>query len=379
MKKLKAILVDDEQLALEFLERKLQDIGSITIVEKYIQIDIHQLESIVEDIDIAFLDVEMPHLNGLELAELILAINPQIHIVFVTAFSQYAVEAFELNAIDYIIKPAEVNRLKQTIDRIETAMKRAIVDRKPSTNILQIQLCHEFSIKMENNKSEIIKWRTSKAKEVFLYLLHHRGELVRKSTLIELIWSDFEPDKAFPQLYTTVYHIRNTLHTYENHISIKNVMDGYILTTNNVQIDIYEWSELVENLPPISEDTINAYETTMALYKGGYLENENYMWLASEQYRLNIKWAEVAHKMAHFYRQNNNLDKAEEWYRKISGQIPEDEQAQFSLMKIYHQFNYRLLVEQQYRQLQQTLEELDTPMNPEIESWYEEMTKKSTR
>jgi len=371
--KLKAIIVDDEQLALDFIERKLENINAIKIVEKYLEVDIHQLDSILKDVDIAFLDVEMPRINGLELAELILSIDPSIHIVFVTAFSEYAVQAFELNAIDYIIKPVDENRLEQTIDRIKLVNRKQQDELTPSDKILHIQLCNEFSIVIDNQKRDYIKWRTAKAKEVFLYLLHHRGEKVRKSTLVDLIWEDFDADRAYPQLYTTVYHIRNALKVFENHFSIHSVMDGYILHTSNIHIDIEKWKEEIASLGPISDETIKSYENVMHLYKGGYLVNENYLWVASEQYRLETLWIETAHHIAEFYDDNNDLDNAEKWYRRITEQFPEDELAQFNLMKIYYEYNYHLLIDQQYNQLKATLEELDTPMNPEIKAWYKKV------
>src|SRR5690554_2962338 len=101
----KAVLIDDEPLALGFLERQLKKISDISIVHKFVNFNLSKDAAILEDIDVVFLDIEMPEINGLELAEKILEIEPTIIIVFVTAFSEYAVQAFELNTLDYIVKP----------------------------------------------------------------------------------------------------------------------------------------------------------------------------------------------------------------------------------------------------------------------------------
>lgn len=68
--------------------------------------------------DVIFLDIEMPDINGIELATRILDLQKNINIVFVTAYNQYAVEAFRLNALDYLMKPVSADRLKETLYRI---------------------------------------------------------------------------------------------------------------------------------------------------------------------------------------------------------------------------------------------------------------------
>src|SRR5690554_3694966 len=99
------ILVDDEQLALDFLEYQLKNIMQPESLHKFTYLNVEEHKSLLLNTDLIFLDVEMPGMNGLELAEKILEVNPKVEIVFVTAFNQYAVQAFELNALDYIVKP----------------------------------------------------------------------------------------------------------------------------------------------------------------------------------------------------------------------------------------------------------------------------------
>src|SRR5690606_379077 len=68
--------------------------------------------------DVAFVDIEMPGYNGLETAERLLALQPELQIVFVTAYDQYAIDAFELQAIDYVLKPVQPKRLEKTLQRL---------------------------------------------------------------------------------------------------------------------------------------------------------------------------------------------------------------------------------------------------------------------
>lgn len=73
-------------------------------------------------VDVVFLDIEMPGLNGIELAEKITEMNPNSSIVFVTAFDHFAIKAFELNSLDYLLKPIQFERIQSTTKRLKKQM-----------------------------------------------------------------------------------------------------------------------------------------------------------------------------------------------------------------------------------------------------------------
>ena len=114
---LRALVVDDEQLARDELCFQLEQLGGVEIAG--------QAGNGVEAIDaierlrpdIVFLDIQMPGLSGFEVARRVVALGLSTHIVFVTAFDQYALEAFEVNAVDYLLKPVEPARLEQALQR----------------------------------------------------------------------------------------------------------------------------------------------------------------------------------------------------------------------------------------------------------------------
>ncbi len=115
---LTALVADDEQLAREELCYLLGRLEGIEVVG---QADngLVALEDIARvSPDVAFLDVQMPGLNGLEVARFLLERGASLAVVFVTAFDQRAIEAFEVNAVDYLLKPVEARRLEQAIQRV---------------------------------------------------------------------------------------------------------------------------------------------------------------------------------------------------------------------------------------------------------------------
>jgi two-component system, LytTR family, response regulator LytT len=115
---LRAVVVDDEQLAREELCFLLGQIGGIDVVAQASN-GIEALRVIEEEApDLVMLDVQMPGLTGFEVARRLLRSGGDSQIVFVTAYDQYAIEAFEVNAVDYLLKPVEQGRLGTTVDRV---------------------------------------------------------------------------------------------------------------------------------------------------------------------------------------------------------------------------------------------------------------------
>jgi two-component system, LytTR family, response regulator LytT len=114
---LRALVVDDEQLARDELCFQLEQIGGVEVAGQAAN-GVEALESIERlQPDIVLLDIQMPGLSGFEVARQVAARQLRSHVIFVTAFDQYAVEAFEVNAVDYVLKPVEKSRLEQALQR----------------------------------------------------------------------------------------------------------------------------------------------------------------------------------------------------------------------------------------------------------------------
>lgn len=110
---MKIAIIDDEQLALQRLHRILTELG-------YENITISSNPDIIfdEKYDLLFLDIDMPSIKGTELAKKIKSIYPEINIIFQTAYSEFALEAFDIGSIDYILKPTEKSRVLQAISKV---------------------------------------------------------------------------------------------------------------------------------------------------------------------------------------------------------------------------------------------------------------------
>src|SRR5205814_10013738 len=114
---LRAVLVDDEQLARDELGYLLGQLGGIEIVAQAGN-GVEALSTIERlQPDVVFLDVQMPGLTGFEVARRMLDTRNGSHIIFVTAYDQHAIEAFEVNAVDYLLKPVDPSRLGIAVGR----------------------------------------------------------------------------------------------------------------------------------------------------------------------------------------------------------------------------------------------------------------------
>ena len=115
---LRAVVVDDEQLARDELCFLLQQVGGVEIVAQAGN-GVEALRVIEEyQPDLVMLDVQMPGLSGFEVARRAVEAGFESHVVFVTAFDQYAIDAFEVNAVDYLLNPVEAARLLTAVDRV---------------------------------------------------------------------------------------------------------------------------------------------------------------------------------------------------------------------------------------------------------------------
>ncbi len=113
-KTVKCIIVDDEPIAREILENHLQKIEAVTVVatcknaiEAFNQINSNQ-------VDLIFLDINMPEISGLSFAK---SINKNIKVIFTTAYREYAIDGFNLQAVDYLLKPISFERLLQAVNK----------------------------------------------------------------------------------------------------------------------------------------------------------------------------------------------------------------------------------------------------------------------
>jgi DNA-binding LytR/AlgR family response regulator len=125
----RAIIADDERLMRELLRARLGEAWPELQIVEEAKNGQEAVELVAQhQPDYVFLDIRMPGLTGIEAARSMAQAGSQSHVVFVTAYDEYAVEAFEQGAVDYVLKPAEVERLQVTVERLKAKRNQPPAD-----------------------------------------------------------------------------------------------------------------------------------------------------------------------------------------------------------------------------------------------------------
>ena len=276
---MKIILIDDEPLALEVLAAALSDYEDIHIAGSYTNplLALEEMEEVQPDA--VFLDIEMEPYNGLEMAQLFLEQRSSLEIVFLTAYSQYAVDAFEINAIDYLLKPIQEKRLAKAIERLRgklASVQKEADEGGTSAKTLQAKGFGNFRVVDEAGNA--LLWRTQKSKELFAYLWTQGENSVHKRLIADIIFPDKDADKAATLLHTTIYQLRKSLKKlgYSNGVVYFN--EGYKLSLP-VSSDLYRLNEIMA-ANVFDDDEI---QEILKIYQGDLLEEEGYHWAFADQ------------------------------------------------------------------------------------------------
>ena len=370
---LRIVIVDDEQPAIDLLKILLEGTGRVTCVGEYCRPSEAATAIAKLQPDAAFLDIEMPGVNGVALAEDLLDRVADIDIVFVTAFSHYAVEAFEINAVDYLLKPA----LQKNVDRAVARLAGRKRLKTASSSINTGVQIHGFG-KLEVRKAvtgNLLKWRTAKVEELFAYLLYHRGTIVQKGKIIEDLWPECEQNIADNNLHTSVYKLKKTFKENTIDISVTFAGGGYVMDPGPaIRYDVADFEAFIAKETALEADTVSEFEQTAALYQGDYLGEKDYLWGIAERTRLQKYFADLAKQLARHYMHTANFRKAEKVLLRSVGFLPYDEDAYELLLKVCSLQGDRPAMIKYYETIQTSLQrELGIQPRPSLKRLYESL------
>ncbi|MBB3131552.1 two-component SAPR family response regulator [Paenibacillus rhizosphaerae] len=374
---MKIILVDDEYLALKKMERLLQSLEGVNLEPlsvRAFQSPLQALDAAAEDApDLAFLDIDMPEMTGFELADRLFAMYPGLEVVFVTAYQEFAIKAFEINALDYLLKPIHPNRLDVTMKRVASSppADTPSEEGRPRSHMMLCCL-KNLHFRSAGGKVQSFSWRTLKAPELFAYLIYYRNKTVSKQTLIDLLWPDFNLKRATTQLHTAIYQIRKTIKTSGIDLHIKFQDEGYRLEFGNVTLDIEDWEKALRSAPPVDPESLPEHIAIMDKYPGDFLEEHGYGWAEPEQERTRLLWFDQAKRIAECCIHLGQQAEAIGLYQEMIRKMPYREEGYEGLMKLYASLNQRVGVRRLYQQMTTVfLEDYDMAPSKEILAWFE--------
>lgn len=259
--------VDDEAHVLERFERMVLGINELNLCGLF-ETGEQLLGYLNENpLDAVFLDIEMPGVNGLQLSEQIQNLNENIDIIFVTAYNQYAVEAFELQALDYILKPLSEERLAKSVNRLLKTRKNVNAPEN-----LFIQCLGGFEVFLNG---EAMTWKNTKAKEVLAFLVHENGVPVGWEKIADAVWPDFNSEKAQTNFHATTYLLRKRLAEAGISHILECVRGNYRIATDKVDCDVYKIEESLKNNQMKRKQDLQLLEQ---MVQKGYMGASGYNW-----------------------------------------------------------------------------------------------------
>jgi len=362
------ILVDDEVPALEELQYHLSKYPDVSVIDMYS----NPMEAIAaiqaKKPDLIFLDIDMPFINGMEFALKIQDINIKTEIVFVTAHHEYSLQAFEVHALDYILKPIADERFSKTMARVIEQCNIRNYQSNKSESVF-IKCFGKFDI-IKYDKNEVLKWRTAKTRELFLYLLCRHDKTITKNELINVLFEGFEEKKAQNNLYVTMFYLKKSLDILGTKgISIN---ENYTLNISPGICDFIDFTRLIDNDPETYDDEqIEEFENIIGKYKGLYLEEEDYLWAIETREFLDRKYEELSLFIANYYNERNQDKKAINSLIRLLRNNPLSEDGIIKLLDIYMSQENDEQYKKFYKEYEKTMkEEFDLEPEQKYSDYY---------
>lgn len=270
----------------------------------------------------AFIDIELPGMDGLTLAEKLLEKYPELKIVFITGWNQYAVAAFELNALDYIMKPLSRARFQKMALRLKNQLDPAETVR-PGT--LTIRCFGGFEVVV--NGSPVI-WERIKAEELFAFLLVHHDSLVNKDVILENLWPDHERAKSLTILQTAVCKIRNIFSGCSGTVKLTYADNKYGLFLPEADCDYIQADSALARFRNSSPETFGAVESACDAFGKDLFAGCGYLWSEEVGEDLRLRFKSALRKIFAFYREQPDEARSLEALRLLARLSPDTESDQ---------------------------------------------------
>ncbi len=292
---MRVIVIDDEKAMHLIMKKLLAKLPSIEVIACFQ--DTSSASSFIEEheVHMAFVDISMPKETGIQFAERMADRHPELHIVFVTSHKEYAMDAFDLFALDYIVKPVSLERIQKTVNRAMAIHRFAETPKEDkATNRIEIYALGGLEIR---SAAGSVKWMSGKSKELFGYLLLQRGRMVSRAKIVCDVFGEMPQKNAETYLNTAIYQLRKALEPHGMKSKIVSDNDGYGFDAANASIDFAEFEEKLKRWTAIDISRLDQLLEIENLYAGDLFGEKAYGWALSDMERLSVMYAGYVKKL----------------------------------------------------------------------------------
>lgn len=233
------LTVDDEINALQMLTENVRSLVPEANVVPFSN-PVSALEWTAENpCDIAFLDIEMGGMNGMELGKKLKERNPKTNLIFVTGYLEYAISAYTLRASGFLEKPASREAIRIELDNLRYPMP------KPQThNRVSVQCFGNFEVFCDNAP---LTFKRSKTKELFAFLVDRKGARVTSGEICAKLWDDQSSDKQQKDyLRHLIMDLTRTLENVGESDILVRSFNGYTIDPEKIDCDYFDY---LKNIP----------------------------------------------------------------------------------------------------------------------------------
>ena len=243
---MKILCLDDEMLSLQLLEECVREVKPDADVLTFRDQDELLAEAEANGCDIAFLDIHMRGMNGVEVAKRLKQSNPKMNIIFVTGFSEYKADAMDMRASGYIMKPVTEEEVAQELDNL----RFPIIPKKDA--LLKVQCFGNFDVFLPDGTP--IRFERTRAKEIFAYLVHRHGSSCSTREIAAALFED-EPYDKNQQSYmqTLIACMMKTLKKHGAQKAVNKSFNALSVNPSVLDCDYYRFAEL-------DAGAVNAYQ-----------------------------------------------------------------------------------------------------------------------
>ena len=286
---MKVWLIDDEQPCLEELAWLLKQYPDIELAG--MDTDPAKALGLIakHPPDAVFLDIDMPKFDGLELA---LRIQEQCHgiiVIFITAYSQYALDAFKVHPLDFLLKPVRRMRLDDCIAHLRKH-HRLLYPEAQAGQAFNLRCFGTFELNCEIE----VKWGTRRVRELLLYLIDRNGSPASKPELLGALFGGQDDKNTVHNLYMTIYRLRSLLDTLDPERRLIRLTEDNTLVIAPGVCDFMDFMRFARENAVITEANASKAAWVLSQCRGPYLEKEDFEWLSESISEVEAEYERIA-------------------------------------------------------------------------------------
>jgi two-component SAPR family response regulator len=366
---MRAIVVDDEVAMHLIMTRMIGKLADLELAGCFADTASASRYIDEHDVHVAFVDISMTQETGMQFAERMALEHPDLHIIFVTSHKAYALDAFELSALDYIVKPVSLERIERSVKRARAIHRFAEAARtEPKPIRARIYALGGLEVRTEHGS---VKWISRKSAELFAYLLLDSGRLISRERIVYDVFGEMAPHNAKVYLSTSIYQLRKALEPHGLKTMVLSDSEGYGLELAEASVDYLEWEERVQHCGQIAADELEEALETEAQYVGDLFGEKGFGWAMNELERLFALYAAYVKKLAAALLEHRQEEKAIWLLNKLFGRNELDEETVTLLLRAYAAKKDQASAIKLYRSYAKVLRrELNIAPSAELEELY---------